>query len=187
MWLACTSPSTFEMAGEMGLGCLSFTASDLVELEGWIKSYHAAIKRADPIGDFVNETTAGFTLIHCNEDLETAVQRGGVGGVQHFKRITKYFGEISQQAGYNEYTKKIDERFELAASEQDPVERAREMIQGAQLCVGDPDTCVRTVKEYEKIGLDQLLGIVQYSDITHAESMESIRLFGERVIPQFRK
>jgi alkanesulfonate monooxygenase SsuD/methylene tetrahydromethanopterin reductase-like flavin-dependent oxidoreductase (luciferase family) len=187
MWLACTSPSTFGMAGEMGLGCLSFSGSDLSELEGWIKQYREAIRHAQPVGDFVNENTAGFTLIHCNLDFDTALHRGGIGGVHHFKRITRYFGEISQQPGYNEYTAKIDERFQLAASQQDPLDRAREMIEGGQLCVGDPDACIRTVKAYERIGLDQILGIVQYSDITHEESMQTIQLMGEHVIPLFRQ
>ena len=103
-----------------------------------------------------------------------------------FKRITRYFGDFGNQPGYSEYTAKFEERAELAKSEQDPVDRARQMIDNNQLCVGDPDTCIKVTAEYQRIGLDQMMGIIQYSDITHEESMESLRLMGKHVIPRFK-
>jgi len=186
MWMACTSPSSFELAGNMGLGCLSFTSSNPAELTGQLTTYREAIKSAEPVGAFVNEQTAGFTVLRCAPDDASAMQRGGLQGVAHWGRVTRYFGEIAQQAGYTEHRAKVEEREALAAAEFVPEERAAEMIADNRMCVGAPDTCARVVAEYERIGLDQFMGIVQYGDLTHEESMETIRLMGEAVIPRFR-
>jgi alkanesulfonate monooxygenase SsuD/methylene tetrahydromethanopterin reductase-like flavin-dependent oxidoreductase (luciferase family) len=187
MWMACTSPTSFQMAGDMGLGSLCFTAGTPQDLRANIDVYEKAIENAKPVGDFINKQTSGFTVLRCAPDNETAMERGGVQGVSHWGRVTKYFGEIQHSPGYSEYQGKFTERQEMAAGDFDLRERAQEMIDDARMCVGDPDVCARVVAEYEKIGLDQFMGIVQYGNITHAESMESIRLMGEEVIPRFRK
>lgn len=35
------------------------------------------------------------------------------------------------------------------------------------------------------LGVDQFLGLVQFSDISHKESLRTIELMGEHVIPRF--
>jgi hypothetical protein len=37
----------------------------------------------------------------------------------------------------------------------------------------------------KKLGVDQFLGLVQFSDISHEESLRTIELMGEYVIPRF--
>jgi alkanesulfonate monooxygenase SsuD/methylene tetrahydromethanopterin reductase-like flavin-dependent oxidoreductase (luciferase family) len=187
MWMACTSPTSFELAGELGLGCLSFTGSSPTELKASLDVYRGAIQNPQPVGDFVNNVAAGFTVLFCSEDPQVATSRGGLEGVKHWGRVTRYFGEIAQHSGYSEYKERFDERLEFAQAEFDPVERSNEMVADSRMCVGDPDTCAGVVKEFERIGLDQFMGIVQYGDVTHEESMETIRLMGEEVIPRFRR
>ncbi len=53
------------------------------------------------------------------------------------------------------------------------------------IVVGDPERCIAMAKQYEAIGVDRLLCFMQYKDMPHEHTMESIRLFGEEVIPAF--
>jgi alkanesulfonate monooxygenase SsuD/methylene tetrahydromethanopterin reductase-like flavin-dependent oxidoreductase (luciferase family) len=54
------------------------------------------------------------------------------------------------------------------------------------IIAGDPESCIKTVKMYEDIGVDQCLCIMQTETIPHDKVMESIELFGKEVIPAFR-
>src|SRR4051812_49584458 len=78
MWMACGSPTSFRTAGEMGVGCLSFTATNPPECKERLDNYRAGIAaRTDPIGDYINNTTSCFTLVYCDEDEKTAIEIGG--------------------------------------------------------------------------------------------------------------
>ncbi|MDB5454033.1 MAG: flavin-dependent oxidoreductase, F420-dependent methylene-tetrahydromethanopterin reductase, partial [Caulobacteraceae bacterium] len=187
MWMACTSATSFQMAGEMGLGALCFTSGSQEELKANLDVYNQSIANAKPVGDFINKQTAGFTVLRCAPDNETAMARGGLQGVHHWGRVTGYFGGIANSAGYAHHAKSFQDRRDLAAGGFDPRQRAEEMIGQGRMCIGDPDTCAKVVEDYQALGIDQFMGIVQYGDITNAESLESIRLMGEEVIPRFKK
>ena len=55
------------------------------------------------------------------------------------------------------------------------------------ILVGDPDRCIELAKQYEAIGVDRLLLFVQYKDMPHEHTMDSLRLFGSEVLPAFRQ
>ena len=73
LWVASTSPDSHVLAGELGLGLLSFTIGvspeDLAER---LKLFRDAQTRAQPIGKFVNPRAATFTMVHCAETDEQA-------------------------------------------------------------------------------------------------------------------
>ncbi len=62
-----------------------------------------------------------------------------------------------------------------------------EFLRQNGICVGDPDDVIATVKRFQDIGLDQLVMVpVVGSQTPHEKTLESIRLLGEKVLPQFR-
>ena len=61
-----------------------------------------------------------------------------------------------------------------------------ELLAGGGYCVGDPDACIRVIEEFEAMGVDEIMPIFQAGYATHEEVLNSIRLFGEYVIPHFR-
>ncbi len=187
MWMACTSPTSFKIAGEKGLGCLSFTTNSPQQLKPLLEQYRAALKHAKPPSGAINTQAAGFTVTYCEADRESAIERAGAQAIEHMKRITRYFGEIAKQPGYDEYGAQIGERIAMAAEEYDAEEKARELIDVAGLCIGDPETIVRNVVEYQRLGFDQFMCLVQFSDITHEESLRTIEMIGREVIPRFRE
>ena len=55
MWVACTNPTTFELAAQRGLGALCFTLGvELRDVAPRIKLYRDTIKRAKPVGQSIN-------------------------------------------------------------------------------------------------------------------------------------
>jgi len=188
MWMACGSPTSFRTAGEMGVGCLSFTATNPPECKERLDNYRAGIAACtDPIGDYINNTTSCFTLVYCDEDEKTAIEIGGPNAVAHMGRITRYFGGILEQPGYEEYSASAHERQEIADGVGDPIARAKGFIEEARICVGTPDQCEAIIRQYEAIGVDQFMGMVQFSGVNHEQTMNTIRLMGEKVIPRFKK
>jgi alkanesulfonate monooxygenase SsuD/methylene tetrahydromethanopterin reductase-like flavin-dependent oxidoreductase (luciferase family) len=188
LWMACGSSTSFKTAGQLGVGCLSFTTSSPPELKERLDSYREGLKECtNPIGDFINAQVAGFTTLYVDEDDQAAREWGGPNAVAHMGRITRYFGEITKYAGYNEYSASLHERTEIAQGGVDPMEAANKYIGEARMCVGSPDSCAEIISRYQEIGIDQFMGVVQFSSITHEQTMRTIRLMGEQVIPRFRK
>ena len=54
------------------------------------------------------------------------------------------------------------------------------------IIAGNPESCIKTIKMYEDIGVDQVMMIMQTETISHDKVMESLELFGKEVIPAFR-
>jgi alkanesulfonate monooxygenase SsuD/methylene tetrahydromethanopterin reductase-like flavin-dependent oxidoreductase (luciferase family) len=185
MWMACTSPPSFEAAGKYGLGVLCFTIGEPGELEHLIGAYREASKNPEPVGAFVNNQVAGFTVLHCGAEDAEARQRGGEAAIWYFAKLFEYFGEIAAYEGYRDYRKRAEDA--KAFYEEKVKEKLiKNLVDRAVICAGDPDTCTEIVKQYEAQGIDQFIGIVQVGQIAHDDCMESIRRFGEEVIPRFR-
>ena len=55
------------------------------------------------------------------------------------------------------------------------------------IIAGNPESCIKSVKMYEDIGVDQVMMIMQTETVPHQRVMESIELFGKEVIPAFSK
>ena len=53
------------------------------------------------------------------------------------------------------------------------------------IIAGNPESCIKTIKTYEDVGVDQVMLIMQTETIPHEKVMESIELYGKEVIPAF--
>ena len=51
--------------------------------------------------------------------------------------------------------------------------------------VGDPKSAIETIERFVDIGVDELILVMQMGTVPHALVMESIRTFGEKVLPHF--
>jgi alkanesulfonate monooxygenase SsuD/methylene tetrahydromethanopterin reductase-like flavin-dependent oxidoreductase (luciferase family) len=74
LWQTCTSPESFEMAGELGVGVLATTLfTPLHTLDAMFAGYEKALENAQPAGRFVNRQKAVFTFMHCAETRQQAI------------------------------------------------------------------------------------------------------------------
>lgn len=180
MWLACGSPSSYRLAGELGVGCLSFTISPPSELAEALGHYREGLANANPCGDFINENIAGFTTLHVGEDDAEARECGGRNSVEHHGRVGKYFGDVTERKGYNERSISVEDRQHVAHADYQTA------IDEARMCVGGVDTVTDIVRQYADVGISELIGCAQFNHVTHEQTMKTIELMGKQVIPQFR-
>ena len=61
IWMACTQPTSYEMAAEKGIGVLSFGSGAPAGMKEHIDDYRNNIKNADPVGGSL--ITSGLTLL----------------------------------------------------------------------------------------------------------------------------
>jgi len=180
--MSCTSPDSHEIAGALGLGLLSFTlALSIEEVASRIDKYRERIKTATPIGKFVNNQTAVFTMTHCAETPELARERAEA-GVMRYQRdqielLCSLLPELKEGSSYDYYDRFVGVDYDKFTYD---YLDSKDMI-----VVGDPERCIEMAKQYEAIGIDRLLCFMQYKDMPHEHTMDSIRLFGEEVIPAF--
>ena len=55
------------------------------------------------------------------------------------------------------------------------------------IIAGNPESCIKNIKLYEDIGVDEVIMIMQTETIPHERVMESVELFGKQGIPAFRQ
>ena len=77
LWHTCSSPPSFERAGQMGVGVLATTLFAPIDaLESMARAYRAAIAEFEPNGRAVNEQTAVATFVHVDRSEKQAVMSG---------------------------------------------------------------------------------------------------------------
>jgi len=184
LWMACTSPDSHELAGKKGLGLLSFTlALSLQEVGRRIQLYKEATAHAQPVGDFVNNQAAVFSLVHCSRTDKEAREEAAEGVLWYNHKAFEMLGTsmetfLREGSGYEYY-----KRFEEAQPEKFTFDYLDEH---SMVIVGDPQHCVDKVHQHKEIGVEQLLCLMQNYGVPHEKVMQSIRLWGEKVIPHFK-
>ncbi len=75
LWQTVSTPGSFRLAGELGLGILSTTLlSPTSVLETMLAEYEAGLAAStDPVGSFVNAQRAVFTFVFCTETRDEAI------------------------------------------------------------------------------------------------------------------
>jgi alkanesulfonate monooxygenase SsuD/methylene tetrahydromethanopterin reductase-like flavin-dependent oxidoreductase (luciferase family) len=75
LWQTVSTPGSFRLAGELGLGVLCTTLlSPVSTLEEMLVGYEAGLAAPKaPIGRFVNDQRAVFTFVFCTETTEEAI------------------------------------------------------------------------------------------------------------------
>ena len=184
MWVSGVSPRTFELAGDMGLGILSFSLSAPGQSEAAIKEYRRRVASAEPVGKFVNNRVAAFTIGCCLEDRQTAHEVAAMAcgsysvGTASLAQSVNFdkTGEWEKWAG-REYYNEVET----------PPSAVGPMVEKSIVCVGTPDDCIRVIKHWEEVGVDQIMLIMQTGRMPHEIIMQSIENFGKYVLPEFQK
>ena len=187
LWVAATSPESWQIAGQLGIGALGLTLFLTVgEVAEQIRSYKKEITQARPVGKFVNDQVGAFTIVHCAETDEQARGNGGHDAALWYMRyafqVLAARGRDAQKIGpYEEFRK----AHPIIGKVVDNTVTFEELDAEDMVIVGDPDKCVRKLEKYQAAGIDRVLCLMQAGRIPHDAVMNSIRLFGQHVIPHF--
>jgi len=175
LWYAAISPASHELAGRKGLGVMSLTiAVTLSQLEKRIKTYRDAIRHAEPYAGIVNNSVSVFCLAHCAESNEQARSDAEAPMLNYLKEAVDLYETTLKAAGTNVDFSKIRATISDFAL----------CVETGMALVGDPDTLAQKLKQYESMGVDEVM--IRMDGISHPANLKSIELFGKHVIPRFK-
>jgi alkanesulfonate monooxygenase SsuD/methylene tetrahydromethanopterin reductase-like flavin-dependent oxidoreductase (luciferase family) len=188
LWGACNQEDTAYITGKMGFGCLVITHRGVDRAHKLISLYKEAISEAEPQGKFIHNRVAANTLAYCGQERESARTRGAelLDWYRQMQRVreARNWQEVALEEVPEDY------KFHLSkgadASGGDTV-TGRDRVEATRFPMGNPEDCITFIEQFAAIGVEELMFNFQLGPVTHAEVMESIRLFGKQVIPCFPK
>jgi len=214
IWQTVTGPESCEQAGQRGLGMLGSAAfAPLAHLELAFESYRKGIERCDPVGSFVNDQRAVFTLVHCAETRREAIESGAAEAALWFMNEAPTVFRVGRENWFNiirgvmaqtavagpmiegpepEPTQAdLDDPVPVialmnrqrAGLELDPEEVYDTVQPYDTVVIGDVDTCRAKLRKLEAVGVDRLMCLMQFGELSQASVMRSLRVTGERLIP----
>ena len=183
LWMACTQPTSFEMAADFGAGALAFGLGLPGDLAEAVQVYKARITEPRrQAGLFVNDNIAAAGMMFCATDEAKAREMGGAAQLWYAANAASLFAPWAAREvpGYEWYNQLAKDPSLFEA------ESLRQRLNDGLSLVGSPDQVQAGVQRYADLGIDQLICIVQVGRVAHDEICDSLRLFGKEVIPKFR-
>jgi alkanesulfonate monooxygenase SsuD/methylene tetrahydromethanopterin reductase-like flavin-dependent oxidoreductase (luciferase family) len=182
MWMACVAPDSYVLAGDRGLGVLSFSLNFEQVQKALHKYRNACATRSDQIPKVVTEAFAGLIICHVVEKKED--EAIGLDGARwfmhHVAELFKPFSTKNQLYSY-EYLRNV------LAMDIDPKDASDAQLKEHPLVVvGTPDEVIRKFEQLQQAGLDQAICFKQAGRIPHANIMRSMELMGRHVLPHFK-
>ena len=178
MWVAAGNPPTYEKAARHGLGVLGFNVSAIHDMKASVDAYKAAVPESTPVGQFVNDNVMITNGLVCLEDGRKAREVACDMKISYLQSLVfLYHDTFPVPEGMTAWPNVLPE------PTMDDIEQR---IEGGFLLCGDPDEVVEQVRRYEEVGCDQVafgMPIGMRQEI----AVETIRLFGQKVIPEFDK
>jgi hypothetical protein len=197
LYLACTNPQTVKSAAAYGVApmILGFGGPESIASTRQIYDEACATRDIDDVvspGNINNEFVA-LCPTFLMDDREKAQQVGA--------RALRFFAEaISHWSAPNGVapahgTDKVDNvafcrerlaqaREAIARGEAPPT--AASPLYNIDHAIGDRDTAIEYVKKLEAAGVTDVMCLIQMGTLTQDQQLETIRIFGEEVIPVFR-
>jgi len=215
MYLACTQTESFRLAAQKGIGVLSSASYAVDILREHVKVYRDAITDADPVGAEINNYWANNVHSFCGKDDQEAKELCAQsmktffgpdkpyiqGRINAYEELLESWGGVPDnlKADFGRWLRQSDDEHKAqaedagisldsgpgaaraAVAELD----ANTLVDRGVIIAGNPESCIKTIKTYEDIGVDQCMLIMQTETIPHDRVMESIELYGKEVIPAF--
>lgn len=176
MWVAAGNPPTFEKAARMGLGVLAFTTRAVPEMAPLVATYKDHIGEAEPVGEFVNDNVMITTGVVCLEDGQEARKWAANMGMNYLQSLVYHYHDtIPMPEGGVAWPDPVAEP---------SLEEVEWRIENGYLLCGDPDEVASQLRRWGEPGFDQLVFGLP-CDLPWDQTFETVRLFGDHVIPQF--
>ena len=196
LWGATSSEQGHRLIGELGLGLCSFAVGTPPEdIAQRIKAYREGIANCTkPIGKFINNQAATFTMVCCAPTVEEAVETAEESFVWYPKAggeiissVSRWMQEVNDEDALEKGNYGYAKEMQKVADEGGMEFLTMDYLRESNCCVvGDPDECIRMFREYEKAGVDQILCLMNPYKIPHNKVMQTIEMLGTEVLPVFR-
>ena len=178
LWLACSNRTSILQAARLGVGALTFSFVGPEEARQWVNDYYATFENeCEPVGYSANPQFAIACPFLCDRDAKRMEQVGAenygffIYGLGHYS----FFGE------HEPAKTDIWDEFHNRPHEFAPPEGR------IQDCVGTPEMLRQRLREFEEVGIDQVVCLSQAGKIPHELLCSSIELFSKEVLPEFKE
>jgi alkanesulfonate monooxygenase SsuD/methylene tetrahydromethanopterin reductase-like flavin-dependent oxidoreductase (luciferase family) len=176
LWVACSRRETIHLAAKLGIGALTFAFISPEEAKQWVNDYYTTLaNECEPIGYAINANIAIVTGFMCDKDEQRA-RAMGEEGLNFFSYALghHYFFGQHEVGKTNIWTNFKNNQFQMPG------------MGGEAACVGTPDKIRAKLREYEDVGVDQVVFISQAGKNKHEDICSSLNLFGKEVLPDFK-
>lgn len=182
IFAACSKPESAVEVGKLGIGALNFAVGNDLYLGKKVSEYRKAVAAAAPKGYAKNDHFACTPVALCLDDDRKACRYGMRGANFFAESLATYYFSGKRPTGV---LRGVSRDF-LPDDELAEAMAFRGSIDApAMNVIGDPAHCREIVSRYAKVGVDELILVMQAGTVPHELVMESIRTFGEKVIPHF--
>jgi alkanesulfonate monooxygenase SsuD/methylene tetrahydromethanopterin reductase-like flavin-dependent oxidoreductase (luciferase family) len=196
LYLACTKRDTVTLAAEYGIGALVLGFAGVDEVRDLHKIYEDGI--ANRTGDrFVSTVVNNHFSALCPtivmDDADEALHIGAKGQRFFAMAISHWYGggpppvEDSHEDSVEAIAKereRVEAYLHESAIPLNPNALATLNIDHAY---GTPERAIAYVEQLEDAGADEIMCLMQMGTVPQSACMETIRHWGETVIPHFRK
>jgi alkanesulfonate monooxygenase SsuD/methylene tetrahydromethanopterin reductase-like flavin-dependent oxidoreductase (luciferase family) len=184
MSVACTQPSSVEIAADNGLGVLGFGIGK-DQSNDYVRTYRERIKNAKPVGEFVNNRFAVMMSAMCAPTDEEAVALRGPDFLAYSEAVQQLFTpwvDGKAPASYSWFMEYWKQNYNVVR------ETKVEDIVGANgAVIGSPETCVRVLNYMADAGVDEILLFMQSYTTPHDKIMQSLQLIHDEVMPHLKQ
>ena len=186
VWMACTNRDTIRIAARNGIGALAFSFIDPDEAKAWAEIYYSIIRSEEcvPLGWSVNANLAMVTAFSFHEDRGEAIRRG--------QDNFEFFRYAQQKLVAEDFVPGHSDMWgDFVAKRGDASDR---LIQAALARgeydgrgIGTPADMARHLAGFRDAGVDQIIIMQQAGRNSHGNIVEGMRLFAEKVMPEFQR
>ncbi|HZU74994.1 MAG TPA: LLM class flavin-dependent oxidoreductase [Acidimicrobiales bacterium] len=198
LWVACSRRDTIHLAATKGIGALSFSFIEPGEAKAWVDDYYATLASPEcvPGGFAVNPQVACVLPLMCHEDEETAIERGLDGGHFFGYSLAHYYVFGNHVPGSTNVWEEFQANRSNWGFDRNVAAQTGQVL-GAQLlqqglgslrgAIGTPDQIRQLIRGYADAGVDQLIFVSQAGKNRHEHICESLELFADQVLPEFKE
>jgi alkanesulfonate monooxygenase SsuD/methylene tetrahydromethanopterin reductase-like flavin-dependent oxidoreductase (luciferase family) len=213
IWVAALQPATYELAAELGIGVMALSVAAPSFLAPHIKTYKERVRRATPVGKFVNDQWLSATMGLCSDDDRAARELAATSLRTFFGPDRPYLKDqthlyeqlVASWGGVPEHLRANFARYlktdgaegaptvdlsggsgQIAAALWNQID-ADTLVDRGVLVAGNPESCLRSIAIHEEAGVDELQFLMATESVPHERVMSSIEMFGRHVIPELRK
>ena len=179
IFAACSRPESAAQVGSLGVGALNFALGNETQIRANVDAYRRAVAVSGPTAYRKNNSFACTPPALCLDDDVKACRFGERGARFFNQSLSFYYLSGKRNIGPVPINRDFlpDAKLERVMSL-----RGSEDALGLPV-YGDPIRCREIVSRYASAGVDEIILIMQLGTVPHELVLESIRTFGEKVLP----
>jgi alkanesulfonate monooxygenase SsuD/methylene tetrahydromethanopterin reductase-like flavin-dependent oxidoreductase (luciferase family) len=180
VFAACSRPEDAPRVGGLGIGALSLGMYRQDVLAGHVRDYRSAVSTCTPITRAVTDHFACTASCLVLRDDRLACRHGLLGSTYFSQALMHYFSGERPVGGPLVGSADVSDEFvsDFRHARNSPQSQLSSVI-------GDPQAARESVQRFVDVGVDELMLVMQTGTTPSELVAESIRTFGEEVLPHF--